>query len=217
MNRYVRPVQFAFEADVVSVFALISFGAAGAPTLNTNYSKGICNIALNSISITGTSANTSTTISSVSSFAGLYVGMGISDGGVHIPANTTISSMNPGAGTMVISQAATGTNTGLTVSGGQYTITFGAQFSPARLDPYVRLLSASHLWDEAGVQGGASTGALAPAAPSMFLVGNNITSSTLANLVLQFGTGAGASFVAEVPASGEALRLFFSFTRSTAV
>ena len=219
MNRYVRPICFGFEPDIVSVFALASFGAAGAPTLNTNYSKGLCNLARNSITLTGDIASGNATVSNVSSYAGLYIGMGIS--GVGIQAGSTIAALTPGSGTLTLSATATATTPTLaiTVAGGQYTLTYGSQYTPfKRLDAYVRLLALSHNWDESGTQGGASTGAIVPVAPAMFLVANNISTSTLANLVLQFGyyTGSGV-FTAKDPASGEVVRIYASFTRSTAI
>jgi hypothetical protein len=215
MNRYVRPVMFAFEPDVVNVFALASFGAAGAPTLNTSYSKGLCNLARNSIAFTATTTS-SVTVTGVSSFAGLYPGMIVT--GTNIPAATTIVSMNAGSGHMTLSQAATGANTGLTAAGGQYTFTFGSQYTPIqRLDSYVRLLDIDYRFDESAIPGSASTLAGSPYAPSMFLVQNNISNSQLANLVVQFGSGVGASFVASDPANGEIVRVWFAFTRSTAI
>lgn len=218
MNRYVRPVMFAFEPDVVHQFSLVTFGATGSTTINTLQSKGICGFSLNTISITGTTASSSTTVSGVSSYVGLYVGMTVSDGGVHIPANTTISSMTPASGTITLSQNATGTNTGLSVYGGQYMITFGRQLTPTKqLDTYVKLLGLNHNWDETSLQGATGTAASAPAAPSMFLVQNNITNTNLANLVVQFGSGAGSSFVAYTPASGEQVRVAAQLCRSNAI
>lgn len=225
MNRTVRPVCFAFEPDVVSVFANISFGAAGAPTFtvgtntqsnNVQVNKGLCNIALNTIAFTGTTTNGSPTVTSVSSFAGLYNGMTVT--GTNIPAATTISSMAPGSGTITLSANATGANTGLTASGGQYTLTFGSQFTPfKRLDSYVRLLALHPLWELNGLQGGASTGASSPAAPTLFLVNNSISNASLASLTFQLGTLSGATFVAASPANGEKLKLAIHLTRSTAV
>lgn len=218
MNRNLRPVMFAFEPDVVSVYANLSFGAAGAVTLNqtqANSSKGICNVVLTSVSFTGTTS-ASVTVTSVSSFAGLYPGMTVT--GTNVPAATTISSMNAGAGTITLSQAATGVNTGLSAAGGLYTVSFGSQFTPfKRLDAYVKLLACKADFDVSGAQGGASTLALAPAAPNAFIVNNSISIATSASIALQFGSGAGTSFVAGVPANGERVRIAFMFSRSTAI
>ena len=53
-NRYTRPVMFAFEPNLTHVFAMIAFGAAGAPSFVQNSangsvvsnSKGLCNVSL---------------------------------------------------------------------------------------------------------------------------------------------------------------------------
>lgn len=226
MNRLVRPVCFAFEPDVVSVFALISFGSTGAPTLNTTQCKGICNITRKTISITGDIANTSPTVSNVSSFAGLYVGMSIT--GTGIPAATTISAMTPGSGTITLSQNATATTATLAISvaGGQYVIQLGRQ-AGVQLDTYNKLLALSHNWDESGLQGGASTAASSPAAPAMILIGNQTAVRTVpptvagnltdATITVQFGTLSGATFVAADPATGEKVRLSVKLCRSGAV
>ena len=66
-------------------------------------------------------ANTSsnTTLSNVSAFTGLDVGMPIT--GTGIPDNTTIRSLDTSANTMTISNAATATATGVTISFGSHT------------------------------------------------------------------------------------------------
>lgn len=225
-NRLMHPVMFAFEADTCHLFAKISFGAAGAPTLDTTQCKGFCNITRKTISITGDITNASPTVSNVSSFAGIYNGMSIT--GTGIPANTTISAKNPGAGTITLSQNATATTSTLAISvaGGQYVIQLGRQ-AGVQLDTYTKLLGLSHNWDESGLQGGVSTGASSPAAPAMFIVGNNTkvvtsprtiaTALTDATLTIQFGHFSGATFVAADPASGEIVRLAAQFSRSTAI
>jgi len=60
---------------------------------------------------TGTIANSSSTITSVSSFTGLVVGEAIT--GFGIPAGTTIISINTGTSTIGLSAAATGTGSGI--------------------------------------------------------------------------------------------------------
>lgn len=226
MNRLLRPVQFAFEPDVVNIFGKISFGAAGAPTMDTTQCKGLCNVTRKSISITGDIANTSPTVSNVSSFAGLYNGMSIT--GTGIPASTTILSMTPGSGTITLSANATATTSTLaiTVAGGQYVIQLG-RTAGVNLDTYNKLLGLHHTWDETGLQGGASTGASSPAAPAMFLVGNLTNTVTVpptvasaltsATLTVQFGTLSAGTFVAKDPASGEIVRLALQMCRSSAI
>lgn len=220
MNRLVRPVQFAFEPDVVSVFANLSFGAAGAVTLNqsaTDSSKGLCAAAPVSTVITATTDGSTAVLTAVSSFVGLYVGMGISGAG--IPAASTISSMNAGSGTITISANTTAAHAAeaVTVTGGQYVLTFGRNATLKQLDAYNKLLAMHHCWDESGNQGSASVAALAPAALSMFVVGNSISNSQVATITVQFGSGAGTSFVAAVPDSGSKVRLMFSLCRSSAI
>lgn len=217
MNRLVRPVLFAFEPDVVLQFSKISFGSTGAPTIDTTQSKGICSVVRKSISVTGTTTNGSDTVTGVSSMLGIYVGMSVT--GTGIPAAVTVAAANPGAGTIQLSDLATASGTPtLTIAGGQYTITFGAQFSPARLDAYVKLLGLHYNWDMT-VKNAAAAGSIAasPAAPYMFLVTNNISNGSLANLIVQFGKLNNATFTAADPASGDIVRIAAQLCRSTAV
>ena len=65
-------------------------------------------------SITGTIASTSTTVSALSSTTGLVAGQTIT--GTGIPDNTTIVSINSGASTLVMSQAATASTVGLAIT-----------------------------------------------------------------------------------------------------
>ena len=68
---------------------------------------------------TANTTNTNTTLSNVSAFTGLDVGMPIT--GTGIPDNTTIRSLDTSANTMTISNAATATATGVTISFGSHT------------------------------------------------------------------------------------------------
>lgn len=231
MNRLGRPVAFTLEPDVVSLFANISFGAAGAPTLNQGpypktFSKGFCNVTRNAIAFTATLDGSTAVLTAVSSFAGLYVGMGVT--GTGIPANSTISSMVPASGTVTISANTTAAATEtVTASGGQFILQLGTQ-AGVRLDTYNHLLGLAPHWDEVSNQGGASTGALAPAAPSVFLVGNQTSVRTIpstaasqasdATITIQCGyyNGSG-SFIAKDPDSGSILRLAMQLSRSSAI
>lgn len=225
MNRYVRPIAFAFEPDVVSIFAKVTFGASGAPTLDTNNSKGLCSFLLNTISFTGTTANASPTVSVVSSFAGLYKGMTVQDSGP-TNVNQAISSFNAGGSTITLGGNATGTNTGLTATGGQYILQLGQQ-AGVRLDAYNKLLDFSYVWDQTTAQGSASVLALAPNAPSIFIVGNTTSVRTIpgtatsaatdCTLKLQMGSGSGTSFAAAVPNNGDVLRFWIALCRSSAI
>lgn len=58
--------------------------------------------------------NTNTTIDNISSMAGLWVGQAIT--GTDIPANTRITAINYGGNSITISNAATGTSVGITVT-----------------------------------------------------------------------------------------------------
>lgn len=226
MNRTVRPVSFAFEPDVVSVFAKIGFGAVGAPTLDTNNSKGICNVTRKAISVIATTDGTTAVLTAVSSFAGLYVGMIVT--GVGIPVGAKIASMNPGAGTITLDQNTTSAHIAetISISGGQYVIQFGRN-AGVNLDTYNKLLHIKHVFLETGLQGGVSTAASAPAAPAMFVTSNLISVRTIpttiatnltdATVTVQFGTGAGTSFVAIDPAAGEIVELAIELCRSGAI
>ena len=68
-------------------------------------------------SFTGTLTSGSATVTSVSSFTGLYVGSQITDTttGGNIPANTYITAINTGASTLTLSQNAAGNGTGDTL------------------------------------------------------------------------------------------------------
>lgn len=180
MNRLVRPISFTFEPDLVQVYAMAQFGAAGAPTLNTANSKGVCQWIASTQIWKATTSNTSASVTAAESLYGVYNGMSVT--GTGIPASTTVSAVNPGAGTLTLSNAATASNVGtpLTFSGGQYIITFGSQISPfKRLDNYVKLLQMTYGWDEA-VNAKLQTSATpsAPATPFVFLLSNQ---SALAN------------------------------------
>lgn len=61
------------------------------------------------VAITGDTTDTSTTVTNLSDTSKLYAGMKVTGSG--IPSSTTIVSINTGAGTMVISNAATATDT----------------------------------------------------------------------------------------------------------
>lgn len=225
MNRYVRPVMFAFEPDLVFLFAKISFGAAGAPTLVQPNSKGFCNVTLNTLSFTGTTDGSTAVLTAISSFVGLYVGMTVV--GVGIPANSTILSMNAGAGTVTLSANTTGAHVAeaMTATGGQYLVQLGQQ-AGVRLDTYTHFLGLSHSWDEAGLQGAVSTAASSPAAPEMFLTnintgvrtipGTAATALTDASFTVQFGRRISDVFTAENPANGEIVRLMLKMSRSSA-
>jgi hypothetical protein len=69
-----------------------------------------------SVSFTGDTAEASADISNVSSFTGLFVGLGVV--GPNLPADTAIDAIDTGAGTITLSQQATGDGTAETFTGG---------------------------------------------------------------------------------------------------
>src|SRR6185295_18831111 len=147
MNRLVRPVNFAFEPDVVHVFGRVTFGASGAPTLDTSNSKGVCNFTQVTIQTSGIVTSGGTTISGIGSLAGVYNGMKVSGSGVS--GSSVVSAVSPTGVTLTTANAATGDASGATLSfiGGQYRIQLGSQ-AGVRLDTYHKLLSFTLTRDE---------------------------------------------------------------------
>lgn len=230
MNRLVRPIMFAFEPDVVKVFSRLTFGASGAVTLDTKNSKGICNAAIQTVSLTATTDGSTAVLTAPSSLVGLYVGMDITGAG--IPAGSTITAITAATPSITISQNTTGAHVTEAMvagaAGGVYTITFGSQFSPfKRLDTYNKLSQVTHLWCEEGVPGSASVQALVPNAPQMILINNSIGVSSSASITVAFGasvvtaasgaTAPSSAFTVLVPSSGEIVRLAVDLVRSSAI
>lgn len=226
-NRDYSPVMFALEKNVVFLSAHITFDAAGAPILDTMNSKGICNVALNTTTFSGTTTSSATSVGTVSSFANLFVGMSVT--GTGLQANTKIATLVPGTDSLTLDTPVnTGTIGSLTVSGGQYVVQFGTQ-AGVRLDTYYKLLSITASWDETSgsATGTATQAQLAPAAPNMFMVTNKTTVRTIpatatspntdCTVVLQFGSGSGTSFVAANPNPGDSVRLLFVLGNSSAI
>lgn len=233
-NRYTSPVMFAFEKNLTIVSARVVFNPSGLAVLDTTNSKGVCNFQIDAVAFNANTTGSSTTMSSVTSFAGLYNGMTLSGG---FGATPTISSMTASAGSLVLSSGTgvTPTNGGIvTATGGRYRIQFGTQ-AAQRLDTYNKLLGFDYEWSmtTSSAVGTASRLALAPNAPLIFLVQNNISTRTIprtstsgstdASLVLQMGlqgTAGGAmasGFTASTPAAGEVLQLTFFLGNSTAL
>ncbi len=214
-NRVYRPVQFGLEPDIVTLFAQINFGAAGAATLTALNSKGFCKIARYTKSFTATGTSTAS-LTAVSSFVGLYLGMALT--GTNVAASSTITAMNGGAGTMTSSQATSGAITTVTATGG-YILTLGSLY-PSKLDTYVKLLGFSASWDMSAAQGAVDSLALAPAAPSVFLTQNAVATAGSASLTLLTGRltdASGTPFNVIDPASTEILRLTLQLSRSSAI
>lgn len=225
MNRFTTPVQFGFEKNIVSAFSRVVFGSSGAPILDTNNSKGICNVAFSTPTFGGTTSSGSSTITSVSSFQGLFTGMTLSGGG----ANGTIGTMTAATKSIVMTGLATsGVTASMSAIGGQYVFQFGTQ-AGVRLDGYFKLLEFGYLWDEST---GSASGSglqlqLAPSSSQCFVVQNltqvrtipaTLTSnSTDCTLTVQVGNGTGVGFVAQQPVAGEVFRCNYVFGNSSAV
>ncbi len=222
-STYGYPVMFTKEGNVWSLSAHVTFGATGVPSLDTKNSRGICSFAPQSLVITGTTSSGSATITSVSSFAGIYTGMSVT--GTGIAASSTIGTISASTGSVVMNQPAASAQAtpSLTISGGRFVMQFGQQ-AAQRLDAYVKLLYAHHSWDMSASSASGSialTAALAPAAPAMFVIANNTTvrtipqtstsGSTDCSLSLQFGSGVGTGFVAANPVAGEGVRILVKF------
>ncbi len=230
-NRYQTPVLFAMEKNVVFLYARVVFGASGTAILDTQNSKGICNVALTTPTFVGNTSSASTTISSVTSFALLYPGMVLS--GTSINANTTISSMTQSATNQTITMSGVANPSfaqGLTftATGGLYSFQFGTQ-AATRLDSYYKFLGMQSHWVQ--TTGSATSSAtqvgLIPTAPASFIVQNNTrqrtipatttSGSTDCTLSVIYGAGNATAFLAASPNAGDSLYVSFKFGNSSAV
>lgn len=218
-DRDFTPVLFSLEKRVVLLSAHITFGTAGAPTLDTSNSKGFCNVTQFTTAFTATASSTAS-FTAVSTFVDLYNGMIIS--GTNIAANSVISALNAGAGTFTSSHASTGVVAAVTATGG-YILQLGT-IAGLKTDTYVKLLGLSVLSDESGLQGGASTGASVPADNQWFMIQNNVskaipasTAALSASIVLMCGSNNSGAFVQAQPASGEGIYVQLMLGNSTAL
>jgi hypothetical protein len=229
-NRFGTAVMFTLEKNVMFLSAQVNFGATGIPSLIPNNSKGFCSIAPDAVMFSANSVGSSATLSSVTSFAGLYPGMTLTG----TFGTGTISSITAAAGGSITLVSGTGvvtTNGGLVAAtGGRYRVQFGTQ-AGVRLDTYTKLLGLDISQDmsSGSASGSASVQALAPAAPDYFIVQNNITTKTIpstltsnstdASIVVQLGNhqaGAGGNFVAKDAVAGTQMRLRVMLGQSTA-
>lgn len=224
-NRYNNPVSFALEPNVVTLSCHVTFGATGVPSVDAINSKGIANVSNQSIAFTGATSSGSSTITSVSSFAGLFTGQTIS--GASVAGSPTIGTISAATGSVVLS-GPVGAGTAFNATGGRYLFQMGLNVGN-RLDSYFKLLYVHTAWDESSssASGSAGVAALAPAASTQFMVANNTrtrtipatqaTASTDCSLSLQYGVGAGTGFVAKDPVAGEGIRVIFVFGNSSAI
>lgn len=239
---YGTQVAFNKEKLVWNLYGQFNIGSAGAMNMVPLNSKGIANVWQNTPTFTGVTSSGSSSITSVSSFAGIFTGMTLSSPGASLIATggATVGTISVSTGTIVMSAAAaafTGSTGGtLAVQGGQYVIQFGtatytngSSTSTQKLDPYNKLLMYNVEFDMsvASASGTAKQAQLAPQNFLCFLTQNNISirtipqtstsASTDASLTIQFGIGGGTSFVAQTPQPGEAVRMQFTLGNSTAV
>lgn len=226
-NRYNTPVVFAMEPNIMTLAARVTFGATGVPTVDAINSKGIANVWNQTIAFSGATSSGSSTITSVSSFAGLYTGQTISGSG--IAGTPTIGTISASTGSVVLSGpvGAAGT-TAFQSSGGRYVFQFGLNVGN-RLDSYYKLLWTKAEFHEtsASASGSFLVAALAPAAPNAFVVANNTKTRTIpatatsgstdCSLAIQLGAGVGTGFVAGNPVAGETMHVLFVFGNSSAI
>jgi hypothetical protein len=239
---YGVPVRFTKEKNVWDLFTVLNVGSGGAlntaQSVNGQYiNKGIANVWQNTPTFTAVTSSGSATITSVSSFAGIYSGMAIVSSG-NLPAGVTVGTITATTGSIVLNGGNASGFTGSTgslmvVSGGQYIFQFGvlttvgSLSSNARLDTYNRLLDYNVSYDcsVASSIGTATQQALAPSTSQYVIVANNTTvktipavataASTDACLIVQFGNSIGAAFVPAVPTPGTVIRTDFTFGNTT--
>lgn len=235
-GRNYTPVNFALEKNVVNLFARFPFvigsgSTVAGVTLDTTSSKGICSVNPSTPTFSGAVSSGSATITSVTSFFGLFTGMQVTGASVVGSGSFTIGTLSQSTGSLVMSSPAFITTTSsatFVATGGQYVIQFGTQ-AATRLDSYVKLLDFNYMWDEATGSASGSVGQvqICPAAQNIFYIRNNtsirtipqtLTSgSTDCTLTIQMGNGSGVNFVAANPVNGEVLKVGFSFSNSTAL
>ncbi len=243
---YGSPVLFTKEKNVWILSARITFDANGVPALDTTQSKGFCAVWQNTPTFTAGTTQSSSSIGTVSSFAGLFSGMNITlaSSGALI-ATQTIGSLTAitDSLTMVAKAGSTGfpvfaipSATFIAGSGGgatgQYILQLGQQ-AATRLDAYPKVLMVQHSFDMT-VGSMVGTGATsqvaqsqqAPLAPTMLWIKDNTKVRTVpqtltsgssdCSITVQFGTGTGSNFQAAPPAPGEAVRIVLVMGNSTA-
>lgn len=223
-NRYNTSVQWALEPAVVFIGVHVTFGANGVPSVDAINSKGIANVWNQSLAFSGATSSGSSTITSVSSFTGLFTGMTIS--GPSVAGSPTIGTISAATGSVVLS-GPVGAGTSFFAAGGRFLYQFGLN-NGNRLDSYYKLLDVHTSWDEtSGSASGVAVASLAPVSGQGFMVANNsrvrtipqtqATASTDCSIAIQYGTGVGTGFVAKDPLAGEALRVMFVFGNSSAI
>lgn len=231
-NRYGSVVMFALEKNVYNIFGQFVFDNGGVISTVANNSKGICNAWQNTPTFSGATSSGSATITSVTSFAGLFTGMQIT-GASASSTSLTIGTISASTGSVVLSKAAalaTSASSSFVAQGGQYIIQFGTNQSLGMLDAYAKLVSV--LWNPE-MTTGSSSGTLTQAqlmptdgSGEPTLIGNFTKQRTIpttltsasqdCTIVIQFGNGGGTGFVASVPGAGEQWKMHAVFVNSTA-
>lgn len=240
---YGTPVRFTKEKNVWDLFAWISIGSGGAASFaqTTNgqiVCKGVANVWQNTPTFSAVTSSGSSTITSVSSFAGVFTGMALTNS--NVPLGVTVGTISASTGSIVLNGGNASGFTGSTgslmvVSGGQYILQFGVATTigsltlSSRLDTYNRLLDLNVSYDSSVSSsiGTATQQALAPATSQYFVVQNNTTvktvpftatsASTDAMLIVQFGNMTGQSFIPTPPAPGTVIKFDFTFGNTTSV
>lgn len=239
---YGVPVRFTKEKNVWDLFGVFNVGSGGALNVANSINgqpitKGIANVWQNTPTFSGVTSSGSATITSVSSFAGIFSGMALLNA-ANIPLGVTVGTISAATGSIVINGGFASGLTGSTgalmvVSGGQYIFQFGVAATvgsltlTSRLDTYNRVLDFNVSYDcsVSSAIGTAVQQAAFPATSQYFVVANNTTvktvppttqtSSTDASLVVQFGNGIGTAFVPAVPQAGTLIRTDFTFGNTT--
>lgn len=237
---YGVPVRFTKEKNVWDLFGAFNVGSGGALNFaqTTNgqlICKGIANVWSNTPTFSAVTSSGSATITSVSSFAGIFSGMTIAGANI---GTTTVGTISASTGSIVLNSGFASGFTGSTgaqfvVSGGQYIFQFGVATTigsltqSARLDTYNRLLDFNISYDSS-VSSSIGTATQVPLTPSTgqyFMVQNNTTvktvpftnttASTDAMMIVQFGNSIGTAFVPSVPQAGTVIRADFTFGNTT--
>lgn len=232
-NRYYDSVLFTMEKNVVTLSLRGVFGASGTVAIDALNSKGILNITPDQVAFGGNTVASSTSISSTTSFSGLFNGMTVTGLTQTVGAGVTISSMNATTGVITLSS---GTNVvaspanALIATGGRYRVQYGLNVGN-RLDTYNKLMYFGYEFREitGSAAGSSSTLQLYPACPEGFIVQNNIqvrtipstatSGSTDASLAIQFGYYGASNniFTAATPQAGEVVHMVFVLGNSTAI
>lgn len=229
-NVYGSAVVFTKELNVWTLSARLTFGAAGAVTVSPINSKGIIAVNPETVAFTGATTNSSTSLSSVSSFDGIFAGMTITGPAGDLQASTTVSSWTATTAVLTLSKQAItteATTAAFFATGGRYRVQFGTQ-SITGLTPFVKLLGMSVVND---LSSGSASGAyayaqVAPPATHAFIIDNKLsvktipatqaTNSTDASVAIQFGygVGPGTGFIAQAPADGTVVTVMFTLGNS---